>query len=199
MSNSPIKEPSPIKRISNTDGVNNTYLNMNVNMNVVNPPSNNYFIPNIQFTNNNVTPLTKPMRYSQQIPMYPDMYTPSGQHYEEYEPEYVYEQQYAYEQNPRGYQQQPFNPNFNPHSTRNNRHNNQAGYMRQMEMKNSLKPSFMEFSDDDLAKYANNLAKDQAGCRYLQKRIDDNPDIVNTLIYPNVGFYFIFLDNRQCD
>jgi hypothetical protein len=187
MSNSPIKEPSPIKRIGNNENINNTYLNMNVNMNVVSPPSNTYFMPNIQLTNPNVTPLSKTMKYMpQQVPnMYQDIYNQESlqeDHQQSYNP---YEQHSLEKSQFRNFQ---FNPNLNPYSTRNNRHMNQMHPRGQMDAKNSIRPSFMDFDDNDLAKYSYNLAKDQAGCRYLQKRIDDNPDIVNALIYPNVTF-----------
>lgn len=38
----------------------------------------------------------------------------------------------------------------------------------------------------NLAKLAPKIARDQAGCRFLQKKMDENPEIANSLIYAHV-------------
>lgn len=48
-------------------------------------------------------------------------------------------------------------------------------------------------NDEELSKYSHLISKEQAGCRFLQKRIDDNPDIVNKYIYDNIFKQFILL------
>lgn len=53
----------------------------------------------------------------------------------------------------------------------------------------------MTMSNEELAKHSYQLAKDQAGCRYLQKKIEDEPEIVNTLIYPRIVEHTIELMN----
>ena len=35
------------------------------------------------------------------------------------------------------------------------------------------------------------LAKEQVGCRLLQSRINENPEIVNKLLFPEVLFIYI--------
>ncbi len=37
-----------------------------------------------------------------------------------------------------------------------------------------------------LCKQATLLAKDQAGCRFLQKKIEDEPEIANALLYSSL-------------
>lgn len=50
----------------------------------------------------------------------------------------------------------------------------------------SSSPNYMTMDSKSLAKQAYVLARDQAGCRYLQKKIEDEPEIANALIYPNI-------------
>jgi hypothetical protein len=95
-----------------------------------------------------------------------------------------------------GGRQMPMNPNHMFTHPNNSFNMMRPGQMDMSGMKNNQKQSFLEFDDTELARYAYNLAKDQAGCRYLQKRIDDNPDIVNNLIFPNV-IVILKLDNRK--
>ena len=55
--------------------------------------------------------------------------------------------------------------------------------------------NYMNLDIIELTKFSYSLAKDQAGCRYLQKKIDEDPDIANTLIYPRILEYIIDLMN----
>jgi hypothetical protein len=47
--------------------------------------------------------------------------------------------------------------------------------------------NFNEIDDTMLSSYVLHFAKDQAGCRYLQKKIEENPEIIDTIIYPKVN------------
>lgn len=46
---------------------------------------------------------------------------------------------------------------------------------------------FLEFDDDELVLNCFKLAKDQAGCRYLQQRLDQNSSIMADKIFNNVN------------
>ena len=52
-------------------------------------------------------------------------------------------------------------------------------------------------SNEELAKQAYNLAKYQNGCRYLQKRIENNQKLVPTLFFPNILGHIQELSNDQ--
>ena len=52
-------------------------------------------------------------------------------------------------------------------------------------------------SNEELAKQAYILAKNQNGCRYLQKRVDNNKELVPTLFFPNILGHFQELSNDQ--
>jgi hypothetical protein len=207
---SPIKEVSPIKKlepIHHNESRGSTYLNMNVNMNVVNSHPNTYIIPTIPFSGgqNNTPPMTKSLKYPNMSGMQMNNMPMYHQENEYIQEEYDNEQdvdpyaqfrggygQNSYQATPMnhsGYNQVPFS-NRNVRQMSQQMYNNNPNNYNMMNFMNAQqqKPNFQEFDDNELSKYAYSLAKDQAGCRYLQKRIDDNPDIVNTLIYPNVRY-----------
>lgn len=52
-------------------------------------------------------------------------------------------------------------------------------------------------SNEELAKQAFSLAKYQNGCRYLQKRIENNHQLVPTLFFPNILGHIQELSNDQ--
>ena len=52
-----------------------------------------------------------------------------------------------------------------------------------------VKPSvhnYTEMKNDELAQNAFMLAKDQGGCRFLQKKIEEEPDFANQFLFPRV-------------
>jgi hypothetical protein len=53
----------------------------------------------------------------------------------------------------------------------------------------------MNLKNEELVNHAYFLAKDQAGCRYLQKKIDEEPDIFPEIIYPKIVENLIELMN----
>jgi hypothetical protein len=178
---------SPIKH---NESINNTYLNMNVNMNVLNTPQQNY------------------ISYMPNTPSINCMYEEDNQ-YDEYE---QYEQ-CGYPLNP--YSQHQYmnmygHNNMMMNNTNNMYMNKNQGYSqmsysnrsirstrttREDNSRNISKQSYLDFDDDELGKYAYSLAKDQAGCRFLQKKIDDDPEIVNTVLVPSVLEHTIELMN----
>lgn len=52
---------------------------------------------------------------------------------------------------------------------------------------------FNELSDKDLLSNIYIIAKEQAGCRYLQQKIDDNPNFANYELYPEIDEILIDL------
>lgn len=59
------------------------------------------------------------------------------------------------------------------------------------------KQNYNLLSNEELAKQAYILAKNQNGCRYLQKRIENNQKLVPTLFFPNVLGHIQELSNDQ--
>jgi len=59
------------------------------------------------------------------------------------------------------------------------------------------KKNYNLLSNEELAKQAFILAKNQNGCRYLQKRIENNQKLVPTLFFPNVLGHIQELSNDQ--
>ena len=57
--------------------------------------------------------------------------------------------------------------------------------------------NFNLLSNEELSKQAYILAKNQNGCRYLQKRVENNKDLVPTLFFPNILGHFQDLSNDQ--
>jgi hypothetical protein len=176
---------SPIKHNEN---INNTYLNMNVNMNVLNPPQQNFIMPNIN-------------TYIPNNPRINFMYEEDNQ-YDKYE-QYGYpynnistysKPQYMPMNNMYGYNNTMMNNTNNMYMNKNQGYSNQMNYSSRTQKGredismnlNFSKQNYFDLDDNELGRYAYSLSKDQAGCRFLQKRIEDNPEIVNTVIFPNV-------------
>ena len=58
---------------------------------------------------------------------------------------------------------------------------------------NMIKTSILNYTEMknlELAENAYFLAKDQGGCRFLQKKIEDEPDFSNNYLFPKVDFIF---------
>jgi hypothetical protein len=52
-------------------------------------------------------------------------------------------------------------------------------------------------SNEELASQAHNIAKHQNGCRFLQKKLEENPFLARTLFFPSVLGYINELSNAQ--
>ena len=52
-------------------------------------------------------------------------------------------------------------------------------------------------SNEEIAKQAYILVKDQNGCRYLQKRVENNKDLVPSIFFPSILGHFDELSNDQ--
>ena len=106
------------------------------------------------------------------------------------------------------------NPNVNINNHSNNNMTNSMGNLNHFILNNnninnnSNKPSNYStnkhkkqnlnlLSNEELAKQAYNLAKYQNGCRYLQKRIENNQKLVPTLFFPNILGHIQELSNDQ--
>jgi hypothetical protein len=95
------------------------------------------------------------------------------------------------------------NPNVNANTS--NQSMNPQGYPMEdgfsygREFKSKIQKTslqtYMNMEIDELAKHSYNLAKDQAGCRYLQKKIEEEPEIANVLIYPRIIEHLLELVN----
>ena len=62
--------------------------------------------------------------------------------------------------------------------------NNQYNYM-----KKRFNYNYNSLPDDELAKHAHLIAKIQNGCRFLEKKIEDNPELVDSLFFNNILSY----------
>ena len=71
--------------------------------------------------------------------------------------------------------------------------NKQSNYIQNKQKKQNLNL----LSNEELAKQAYILAKNQNGCRYLQKRIENNQNLVATLFFPNILGHIQELSNDQ--
>ena len=57
--------------------------------------------------------------------------------------------------------------------------------------------NYLSLSNEELAKQAHNIAKIQSGCRYLEKKIEDNPELVENLFFNNILSFVEELSNDQ--
>jgi hypothetical protein len=73
-------------------------------------------------------------------------------------------------------------------STINNKHNIRKIHNNQ---------NYLNLSDEELAKQAFSIAKFQSGCRYLQKRMEEKPHLVEKLYFPYVIEYIQELSTDQ--
>ena len=57
--------------------------------------------------------------------------------------------------------------------------------------------NYLTLSNEELSKQAHNIAKNQKGCRYLEKKIEDNPELVESLFFNNILSYVEELSTDQ--
>ena len=82
------------------------------------------------------------------------------------------------------------NNNINNNITINNQ-------IRKVDSNKQRKQNYNLLSNEELAKQAFNIAKNQNGCRYLQKRVENNKDLVPNIFFPNILGHFPELSNDQ--
>ena len=70
--------------------------------------------------------------------------------------------------------------------------NNQFNYMKKL-----INYNYTSLSDDELAKEAHLIAKIQNGCRFLEKKIEENPELVDSLFFNNILSYVEELSTAQ--
>ena len=84
-----------------------------------------------------------------------------------------------------------------PYLNNSNNINNINNLNRKGGINNQKRPNLNLLSNEDLSKQAHIFAKNQNGCRYLQKRVENNKELVPTLFFPNVLGHFQELSNDQ--
>lgn len=87
--------------------------------------------------------------------------------------------------------------NINNIILNNNIINNTSRQNNNYSSNKQKKQNYNLLSNEELAKQAYILAKNQNGCRYLQKRIENNQKLVPTLFFPNVLGHIQELSNDQ--
>ena len=83
------------------------------------------------------------------------------------------------------------NPNFYPYMYYNyfmNR-SNSFNFNKKYQNKKIANQNYTTLSNEKLAKQAHIIAKYQSGSRYLQKKIEEDNNLVNTLFFPNILGY----------
>ena len=83
--------------------------------------------------------------------------------------------------------------NNNNNNINNNNSNKQNNLLSNRQKKQNLNL----LSNEELAKQAYSLARNQNDCRYLQKRIENNQNLVPTLFFPNILGHIQELSNDQ--
>ena len=147
----------------------NNNINLNNNMNIINNPHmNNPMIPNNININSNITNMQNNNINTSNNNIGPN----------------------------NNYQIINGIPNINNIMVNNNINKNQNKHNNFSSNKHK-KQNLNLLSNEELAKQAYNLAKYQNGCRYLQKRIENNQKLVPTLFFPNILGHIQELSNDQ--
>jgi hypothetical protein len=113
-----------------------------------------------------------------------------------------------YEQPNVNYHKKPFKIHLNPNSVeykpQGSHHYNSSSpkinksiktETEQGDKKNKLNCNYEEMTEEDLANSSYALAKDQQGCRYLQKKIEGNEKFGNDFIFPKIKNHVTELSN----
>jgi SOS response regulatory protein OraA/RecX len=87
--------------------------------------------------------------------------------------------------------------NNNNNTINNNTINNNYINFTQINSKKDLVKYYQNLSLEELAKQSHFLAKKQLSCRYLQKKIEENPELARTLFFPNILRYIQDLSNSK--
>jgi hypothetical protein len=95
-------------------------------------------------------------------------------------------------------QQQQNNLYFTLQNFNNNQYNNQFQNKSKkfISINKIVNQNYNCLSDEELAQNARIIAKYQSGCRYLQMKIDEHPELVQSLFFPNILSY---IQDLSCD
>ena len=95
-------------------------------------------------------------------------------------------------------QQQQNNLYFTLQNFNNNQYNNQFQNKSKkfISINKIINQNYNCLSDEELAQNARIIAKYQSGCRYLQMKIDEHPELVQSLFFPNILCY---IHDLTCD
>ena len=95
-------------------------------------------------------------------------------------------------------QQQQNNLYFTLQNFNNNQYNNQFQNKSKkfISINKIINQNYNCLSDEELAQNARIIAKYQSGCRYLQMKIDEHPELVQSLFFPNILSY---IQDLSCD
>jgi hypothetical protein len=63
------------------------------------------------------------------------------------------------------------------------------------EKKLKIPVNYADMTDEEISNYCYSLAKDQLGCRFLQRKIEENLDFANKWIFPKIKNYVTELSN----
>ena len=94
--------------------------------------------------------------------------------------------------------QQQNNLYFTLQKLHNNHYNNQYQNKSKkfISINKIVNQNYNCLSDEELAQNARIIAKYQSGCRYLQMKIDEHPELVQSLFFPNILCY---IQDLSCD
>ena len=73
--------------------------------------------------------------------------------------------------------------NYDNNSINNNEFISNQGFNSKI---NKELGNYMDLSNEELAKHAILISKDQCGCRFIQKKISENSDFSNNHLFPHV-------------
>ena len=187
------KKSSDFLHFQNIPSNRNKILNNNNNNNN-NNNSNNNIINNINPQNNNNEFLNN-LYYNQQQMLYYQQFINQNQM------NYLYNQfnnqnNYNYSiynnyKNPyRSYSSNDITKSLNSNQRLNNYQNNNF-------LKKNFNYNYTSLSNEELAKQAHLIVKIQSGCRFLEKKIEDNPELVDSLFFNNILSYVEELSTDQ--
>ena len=160
------------------------YLNYgNLSMNSNNLLCNNLINPNnnLKYNNNNNIYYNQQMNYYQQFINNQQMnylYNQYNNSYNGYNNNFI---QFNYN-NP----YRSFSSNDVTQSLKSQRLNN---YQNNNYIKKTFNYNYSNLSDEELAKQAHLIVKIQSGCRFLEKKIEENPELANSLFFNNILSY----------
>ena len=188
------------KSISQNYFPNQMFINNNLNENINNKINNNNMNNNINNNINNINIIN-----NKQEEMYPNIYYNSPIR----RPQINYYQQFINTNNvnPMNYYYNPYNQNYNNNFINYNninnpfRSNSSNNITEKLTIHSPIRKNYninyLQLSNEELAKQAHNIAKIQSGCRYLEKKIEDNPELVESLFFNNILSYVEELSTDQ--
>ena len=153
------------------------YINQNNNMNL----NNNLNVNNTMNLLNSINNITNPLIQPSNLNMNPNINNPQNNKLNLNET----------------YKMINSMGNINHLILNNNVNNNIPNKQNNHPSNKQKKQNLNLLSNEELAKQAHNLARYQNGCRYLQKRVENNQNLVPTLFFPNILGHITELSNDQ--